>query len=94
LSFVDILPKGVQQTEAFKKAINSIKEAKGPDELKQSFADLEKVLHNTELKGKDIRKILTELHGKNITDLYNNMEQFANGTAEAEKKVSALQKML
>ena len=94
LSFVDILPKGVQQTEAFKKAINSIKEAKGPDELKQSFADLEKALHNTELKGKDIRKILTELHGKNIADLYNNMEQFANGTAEAEKKVSALQKML
>lgn len=94
LSFVDILPKGVQQTEAFKKAINSIKQAKGPDELKQSFADLEKALHNTELKGKDIRKILTELHGKNIADLYNNMEQFANGTAEAEKKVSALQKML
>ena len=94
LSFVDILPKGVQQTEAFKKAINSIKEAKGPDELKQSFANLEKALHNTELKGKDIRKILTELHGKNIADLYNNMEQFANGTAEAEKKVSALQKML
>lgn len=92
--FIDILPSGVANIDAVKKAINNLGSAKNVTELTSRWEALEQVLKGIPLTAKNVGKALEgSANADSVKILSSNMGLLGQNTEKAAQEVSILENL-
>ena len=81
------LPETIRNSEAVNNAFKAIEAAQGPKELKKAIIELQTALKNTEINGKNVNQVLSQL-GVNKQDIDLIVNGYKKISAQEEKIIN------
>ena len=95
LSFIEVLPEGIRNSEAFKKALSQFEGADTVDKIKAAFENLYKTMDNVTLSTGQVKRTMKEINpSTNIDQIAEGMNNVSTNAENANVKVTMLKNML